>query len=124
MHVSDEMDRINVMAVNPTVKKKDLYQNILDFIVEEVGTENATEIFKTLDVNKVDLQEAYLCFLDIVKSYDRPMRNAQAEEMSEQLNSADLDKVLEILRSTDNIEKLQKLAKNQQNTANFRNMQK
>lgn len=119
MHVSDEVDRINAMVANPNTKKKDIYQNIVNFIVEEIGTENATEVLKTLDVNNVDLQETYLCFLDIVKAYNRPMRNAQADEMKETLDSAELDKMLEILKNSDKIENFQKLAKQNQAKASF-----
>lgn len=118
LNVSDSIEKINAQNIAPNSRKKANYQLMIDFIVSEVGADNANTILGGTSVTEVDLQEVAICYLEICKSYDRPIRDAQKEETRESLNSDELKTVLEILKNADNIEKL----KNSASKGNFQKL--
>lgn len=122
--VSEAMDKINAQNMNSLANKKASYKDMIDFIVAEVGKDNAETILGCTDVAKVDLQEVYTCYLEIAKAYEKPLRDAREEEMRQQLDSAELDKVLDIVKNLDNIDKLQSMTTKAQGKQNLLSMQK
>lgn len=122
--VSEAMDKINAQNCNPSANKKTCYQGMIDFIVSEVGKENAEAILGCTDVAKVDLQEVHMCYLEIAKAYEKPLSDMREEEMREKLDNAELDKVLEFMKNIGNIDKLQNAATKQQGKANLLNAQR
>jgi hypothetical protein len=97
---------------------------MIDFIVSSVGKENAETILGCTEVAKVDVQEVYMCYLAIAKAYEKPLEEMREADMREKLDSSEWDKILEIMKNVENIDKLQNMATKAQGKQNLLNTQK
>ena len=103
--ISDKLEEIEI-SNKGTVKFKDKCKKMYDFIGEMLTKQTALEIlgkFEESDPNMINI-----IYLEIVKSYNKPLADYNKAEVEEVMNSGDMDRILELTKALPSIKEMQK----------------
>lgn len=103
--ISDKLEEIEI-SNKGNVKFKDKCKKMYDFIADLLTKQIALDIlgkFEESDPNIINI-----VYLEIVKSYNKPLADYSKNEMDEIMNSGDIDKILEITKALPSIKEMQK----------------
>lgn len=106
--ISEKLEEIELLN-RGNQKFKEKCKKMYDFISEIIGKENSTNIlgkFEESDPNVINI-----LYLDIVKSYNKPLEDYTQQGLSEKLSDGQLDKMLEVIRAIPSVEEYGKKKK-------------
>lgn len=108
--IEEKIETIDMENGSASIRKRKKYENMFRFIKEQVGEENAKEIFETDDVtgiSGIDLCSITICYLGIVNAYDAPIRNYKKSELEgeiSKLNLNDIGKLADMVKTLENMD--------------------
>lgn len=100
MKISEKLEEIELLN-RGNQKFRDKCKKMYDFIVEILGKETTSEIlgkFEESDPNNLNI-----LYLEIVKSYNKPLLDYNKQGVDEQLDSEQVTKMLELVKALPNI---------------------
>ena len=93
--ISEDLEKIELLN-NGNQKFREKCKNMYDFICKILGKENSLEIlgkFENSDPNTINIT-----YLEIVKSYNKPLSDYNLENSEQKLSSDLVDKILELAK--------------------------
>lgn len=100
--IRENMDALNKKIANTNIALSERIKAQHDFIVGTIGAEATKEILGTDNINEMDVNELCILYIDICKAYDKPFNEAKKTE----INPADRELVLELLKNSGNIKNM------------------
>ena len=101
--ISEKLEEIELLN-RGNQKFKDKCRKMYDFIGEILTKQVASELigkFEDSDPNTINI-----LYLEIVKSYNKPLTDYNEAEVEKRINSDELEKMLELVKALPSIEKL------------------
>lgn len=102
LDIREKIEGLNKKIANTNIPLAERIKAQHDFIVETIGADSAKEILETDNVNDMDINELCILYINICKSYDKPVNDANKPE----INPADRELVLEFLKNSDNVKRM------------------
>lgn len=103
MKISEKLEEIETQN-RGNMKFRDKCKKMYDFIGEILTKQTAIEIlgkFEDTDPNAINI-----LYLEILKSYNKPLMDYNDAEVEKKINSDELEKVLELVKALPQLEKL------------------
>lgn len=94
LKISAKMEQVEAFKTSGASVNEQL-KRMYDFCGEILGKENAAEIMGKID--DADPNMINIVYLDIVRSYGRPLEEYEKDRQNEQLNGENIDKMLALL---------------------------
>ena len=101
--ISEKLEEIELLN-RGNQKFRDKCKKMYDFIGEVLTKQVANELigkFEDSDPNTINI-----LYLEIVKSYNKPLADYNESEVEKRMNSDELEKMLELVKALPSIEKL------------------
>lgn len=93
IHLVEDMERVaNVDSIRG-LSTRNKFEEILRFIVDTLGENNAKEVLGSVSVDEVDLSMVTVTFRMIVDAYNKPINDYNSRRNSEVLASIPIDKL-------------------------------
>lgn len=106
--ISEKLEEIELLN-RGNQKFRDKCKKMYDFIGEILTKQIANELigkFEDSDPNSINI-----LYLEIVKSYNKPLADYNDSEVEKRINSDELEKMLELVKALPSIEKLKETNK-------------
>lgn len=106
--ISEKLEEIELLN-RGNQKFRDKCKKMYDFIGEILTKQVTSELigkFEDSDPNAINI-----LYLEIVKSYNKPLTDYNETEVEKRINSDELEKMLELIKALPSIEKLKELNK-------------
>lgn len=98
LRLVEDMERVSRIDSVRGMSLREKYEEILKFIVNTVGENNAKEILGSVDVDEVDLSGVAVTFRMIVDAYNKPLSDYNVKKSSEAFSSIPSDKIDKIVK--------------------------
>lgn len=103
MKIAEKIETVEKTNQGPS-KFRDKCKSMYEFISNIIGKDNTDEIIGVF--NESDPNIINLVYLEIVKQYNKPLVDYNAEETAAKLDDVGIDKITELLKALPNAEKL------------------
>ena len=87
----------------------------LNLIKELIGKDAALEIFGTDEVGEIDLNLITICYVRILRAYEKDVAELEREDKLASLSQEDREFMMEFFKNAGNIQELDKMLKKQGN---------
>lgn len=101
LRLVEEMERVSRIDSVRGMSTRDKFEEILTFIVNTLGEDNAKEVFGSVSVEEVDLSEVTVTFRMIVDAYNKPITDYNTKKSNEVLSSISSDKIEKVTKLMD-----------------------
>lgn len=98
LHLVEEMERVARVDSIHGMTTREKFEEILKFIVDVVGEDNAKEILGSVSVEEVDLSAVTVTFRMIVDAYNKPITDYTSKKSSEALSGIPSEKIGQVIK--------------------------
>lgn len=92
----EEMERVASVDTIRGMSTRNKFEEILRFIVDTLGENNAKEILHSVSVDEVDLSMVTVTFRMIIDAYNKPIADYNAKKSNEAFAGIPTDKIREV----------------------------
>lgn len=94
----EEMERVSLVDTVRGLSTRSKFEEILKFIVDTLGENNAKEILNSVSVDEVDLSMVTVTFRMIVDAYNKPIVDYNAKRSNEVFSAIPSDKIEKVTK--------------------------
>ncbi len=114
-NVRSKINRISADDLNEKVDDFNKFISKHGLIKELIGKDAALEIFGTDEVGEIDLNLITICYVRILRAYEKDVAELEREDKLASLSQEDRDFMMEFFKNAGNIQELDKMLKKQEN---------
>jgi len=107
MKIAEKLEKTELLNNKASENFKNKCKSMYDFCSELLGKEIVAALIGKFEES--DPNEINILYLDIVKTYNKPLEDYQQAEASDKLNSMEFDKMTELLKAVAQSEKVFKV---------------
>ena len=96
--VMNKLDEV-LKVVNLNIKARQKFEKLHEFVKDILGEANAKEILESDNLDEIDLSDLSITVLKINDAYNKPLNDYKMEKMRATLNSAQIDKINNLVNS-------------------------
>ena len=97
--VMNKLDEV-LKVDNLNIKARQKFEKLHEFVKDILGEANAKEILESDNLDEIDLSDLSITVLKINDAYNKPLNDYKMEKMRATLNSAQIDKINNLVHST------------------------
>lgn len=114
-NVRSKINRISADDLNEKVDDFNKFISKHGLIKELIGKDAALEIFGTDEVGEIDLNLITICYVRILRAYEKDVAELEREDKLASLSQEDREFMMEFFKNAGNIQELDKMLKKQGN---------
>lgn len=114
-NVRSKINRISADDLNEKVDDFNKFISKHGLIKELIGKDAALEIFGTDEVGEIDLNLITICYVRILRAYEKDVAELEKEDKLSSLSQEDREFMMEFFKNAGNIQELDKMLKKQGN---------
>ena len=107
MKIAEKLEKAELLNNKASENFKNKCKSMYDFCAELLGKEIVSTLIGKFEES--DPNEINILYLDIIKTYNKPLEDYQQAEASDKLNSMEFDKMTELLKAVAQSEKVFKV---------------
>lgn len=96
--VMNKLDEV-LKVDNLKIKARQKFEKLHEFVKDILGEANAKEILESDNLDEIDLSDLSITVLKINDAYNKPLNDYKMEKMRATLNSAQIDKINNLVNS-------------------------
>ena len=96
--VMNKLDEV-LKVDNLNIKARQKFEELHEFVKDILGEANAKEILESDNLDEIDLSDLSITVLKINDAYNKPLNDYKMEKMRATLNSAQIDKINNLVNS-------------------------